>query len=181
MCSNSLRLPAPGLSRRLNPFDIRACVQTERTGVQLELLRLNPFDIRACVQTPGQERPAEVLRVLIPLISGHVFKLASDTRRRTGIGLNPFDIRACVQTAQLGEVGGGGFCLNPFDIRACVQTHHPTVVCRKSCRLNPFDIRACVQTEDPGIPARRFVLIPLISGHVFKRIQRASRAHPGRS
>ena len=48
---------------------------------------------------------------------------------------------------------------------------------RTSC-LNPFDIRACVQTLREWEARDRFnVLIPLISGHVFKREEFEKWAH----
>ncbi len=44
-------------------------------------------------------KPQKKATVLIPLISGHVFKQFDPEADELALGLNPFDIETCVQTA----------------------------------------------------------------------------------
>ncbi len=85
------------------------------------------------------------MMVLIPLISGHVFKRRGFAQLRRKVCLNPFDIRACVQT-DAGCYASIVGVLIPL-ISGHVFKHHP--------------LRG---------PVQRPVLIPLISGHVFKHL-----------
>ena len=94
------------MTSSLNPFDIRACVQTFRSGKLTRDKAEDPSDRGASVHTTAplavttQDTPSVLACVLIPLISGHVFKLTLFVGQYKGPRLNPFDIRACVQTCR---------------------------------------------------------------------------------
>jgi len=82
----------------LNPFDIRASVRTLDPGGATPRKCLNPFDIRASVRTISRRRMAPLVRVSIPLISGHQSGRNRLARSCACERLNPFDIRASVRT-----------------------------------------------------------------------------------
>ncbi len=132
----------------LNPFFIRAFVQTKRRGFDmLETIVLIPSLSGHSFKPNPFDYTGERSTVLIPSLSGHSFK---HYRRRfygnSGHSLNPFFIRAFVQTLDTDEKLGMAFRLNPFFIRAFVQT--------QSWKSSPPSVK---------------VLIPSLSGHSFKQ------------
>ena len=58
----------------LNPFFIRAFVQTLMAKKHHYMIGLNPFFIRAFVQTSITQDKGAMKKVLIPSLSGHSFK-----------------------------------------------------------------------------------------------------------
>ena len=86
-------------STSLNPFFIRAWVQTSADGSIPQTRKcLNPFFIRAWVQTEEVLRKVRELFVLIPSSSGHGFRPHADGDFKRVLSLNPFFVRAWVQT-----------------------------------------------------------------------------------
>ena len=80
--------------------------------------------------------------VLIPLNSGHDFRLTICFYKNPYIGLNPFEFRACL-SAHTQKDHEPKPSLNPFEFRACLSAHMDALL-RDDARLNPFEFRACL-------------------------------------
>ncbi len=60
-------------------------------------MRLNPFFIRSYIQMALADNSLYGKAVLIPSLSGHIFKSNGDSMSKPNKGLNPFFIRSYIQ------------------------------------------------------------------------------------
>ena len=91
----------------LNPFEFRASIQSITTWTKAAELSLNPFEFRASIQSLNQNAFVNMLLVLIPLNSGHLFSPACIRVGRVGDCLNPFEFRASIQSGLDGRCPDG--------------------------------------------------------------------------
>ena len=92
-------------SASLNPFDVRAGIPTSRPLKPSRLSCLNPFDVRAGIPTMSTVVTHGPTGVLIPLMSGQVFRLLPLKKPFESIGC-----RGCSQDFSTLPSGWSGGC-----------------------------------------------------------------------